>query len=225
MDKFDWQCEDMKLMNEKCNLYIGKEKIYQCENCLSREEKISFIDGKSNGAMSYLLNLLNKFNTDKESLCKDRYGCIKTVSLKAWINRNDSEKLIDTNFSIGRITLFYATCFIQDNFEVTNTYSIYKDFVDEVFHRLLKELEIKEKTYFKKIDPYQIALSKLRGYSDKFKTAFGTRLLFSSDGTIKICNENHSREITLNEVNKLIELYEKLEDCINTLTDENNIRY
>ena len=31
---FEWKVEDMALMNEKSNIYIGNEKIYNAENKL-----------------------------------------------------------------------------------------------------------------------------------------------------------------------------------------------
>ena len=100
---FEWKIEDMALMNERCNTYIGIEKIYNCETKLSREEKIAFVDSMQDGNLSYILNLVEKFEKEKENLTKDQYGCIKTVSLKAWIIKNDSRKLIDNHYSYGRI--------------------------------------------------------------------------------------------------------------------------
>ena len=37
---FTWNVEDMKLLNQECNTFIGKEKIYNCENEVLREEKL-----------------------------------------------------------------------------------------------------------------------------------------------------------------------------------------
>ena len=44
--QYKWNVEDMQLMDEKCNVFIGIEKIYDAENKLSREEKIEFLDNE-----------------------------------------------------------------------------------------------------------------------------------------------------------------------------------
>ena len=78
-----WKVEEMKLMNETSNIYMGKEKIYDLENTSTRKKKIEFVDSLYDGKLSYLLNLEKKYEEDEESLSKDQYGHIRTVSLKA----------------------------------------------------------------------------------------------------------------------------------------------
>ena len=41
---FEWNVEDMKLLNQKSSVMIGKEKIYNCESDVKREDKITFVD-------------------------------------------------------------------------------------------------------------------------------------------------------------------------------------
>ncbi len=82
---FEWKVEDMALMNEKSNIYIGNEKIYNAENKLSREEKIEFLDKMNDDKISYMLKLADKFQEDKDKLSKDEYGYYKNVSLRAWL--------------------------------------------------------------------------------------------------------------------------------------------
>lgn len=52
-----WKVEEMKLMNETSNIYMGKEKIYDLENTSTRKKKIEFVDSLYDGKLSYLLNL------------------------------------------------------------------------------------------------------------------------------------------------------------------------
>ena len=68
---FEWKLEDMALLNQKDGVFIGKEKIYDCENKVSREDKIDFVDRKQKGILSYLLSLIEMFNKDKEGMPKD----------------------------------------------------------------------------------------------------------------------------------------------------------
>ena len=67
---FEWKVEDMALLNQKGGVFIGKEKIYDCESNVSREDKIAFVDSLQDGKLSYLLYLIDKFNEDYDSLTK-----------------------------------------------------------------------------------------------------------------------------------------------------------
>ena len=69
---FEWKVEDMVLMNQKSGLFLGKEKIYNCESKVSREDKIAFVDNFQDGKLSYLLYLIDKFNEDYDSLTKTK---------------------------------------------------------------------------------------------------------------------------------------------------------
>lgn len=77
---FKWYVQVMKLMNEKSNIYINNEKIYNAENELSREEKIEFLDKMNDDKISYMLKLADKFQEDKDKLSKDEYGFYKNAS-------------------------------------------------------------------------------------------------------------------------------------------------
>lgn len=71
-------------------------------------------------------------------------------------------------------------------------------------------------------------MTKLRKNSDKYRTNFGTKLSFCSDGTVSVYrndNLDDMREITLEEANKLNKMYKRLESFIKELTEENDIEY
>lgn len=85
---FEWYVQVMELMNEKSNIYINNEKIYNAENKLSREEKIEFLDKMNDDKISYMLKLADKFQEDKDKLSKDEYGYYKDASLRAWLKKN-----------------------------------------------------------------------------------------------------------------------------------------
>lgn len=154
---FEWKVEDMKLLNQKGGLYYGKEKIYNCEHEVSREDKIAFVDSLQDGNLTYLLGLIEKFNDEKMGLPKDNWGGIKTVSLKAWIKRNDTKTrwgIIDRDYQYGKYRMLGTGRYITSN--QSGAYDTYEDLVDEMFHRQLRECEKKERKYFLEHDEYSI---------------------------------------------------------------------
>lgn len=82
---FEWKVEEQKLTKHK-NIINGKT-VYACESTISREDKIAFVDSMQDGKLSYILELAEKFKQDKETLPKDKWEDVKTVSLKAWIKK------------------------------------------------------------------------------------------------------------------------------------------
>lgn len=157
---FEWNVEDMKLLNQKSSVMIGKEKIYNCESDVKREDKIMFVDKMQDNKLSYILALSEKFEKDKEDMPTDNWGDVKTVSLKAWIKRNDKRNLIDNSYQYGSIRFMGGR-----NIQYINRkggYDTYEDYVDEVFHRQLKECENLEHKYFLEHDEYSILKQKFR---------------------------------------------------------------
>lgn len=105
---FIWIMEDMELLNQKDGVFVGDEMIYDCETMLCTQDKIDFIDKMQEGKMSYLLGLIEQINKDKDTLKFDNTGYIKTVSLKAWIKKNDSRGLLDDWYKYGNFTIVGA---------------------------------------------------------------------------------------------------------------------
>lgn len=221
---FEWKVEDMALMNERGFLRMGKEKIYTCESKLTREEKIAFVDSMQDGKLSYILNLVEKFKFERDKLAKDKWDNIKTVSLNAWLRRNDERKVADTTCNYGRIC-FLGIKRLIDNMEMQNRYDTYKDYVDECFHRQLKECETAEKKYFLEHDEYSILKSKLRDV--KHRTNFGVHMSYCSDGNIYIYDDEgkKSREITIDELKLLLSKYEQLDQYVEKLSSEIDIKF
>lgn len=222
----EWKVEELKLYNQKGGLFIGKEKIYDCESKVTREEKIAFIDNLIDGKLSYLLDLIDKFNKDKENLPKDNWGEVKTVSLKAWINRNDKRyerKIIDNTYTIGEYRLL--GCKRNINSDYKGTYDTYDDLIDELFHRQLEECERVEKKWFLEHDEYSILKEKFR--NKKYNTTFGVNISTWGSGRICICDEKseNERDITLNELKELLAKYEELDKLVEKMTSEVNIKY
>lgn len=218
----DWNVEEMTLMNEKDNEVQRVGKIYSCEN-IDRQEKIDFIDKLYDGKMSYIVNLIDKFEYDKNSLPKGTYEYVKTVSLKAWLKRNDSLEIVDRDYKYGRIRFLDAQRYITDA-NVKGGYDTHKNIVDEYFHRTLKNCEREEQKYFKKHDEYSILKDKFT--TKNYGTTFGVQISSWSAGEICIYDDNNNqREITIDELKLLLSKYEELDRLIEKITGEVNIKY
>lgn len=226
---FEWKVEDMILLNQKGGVFVDKEKIYDCEHKISRENKIAFVDSFQDGKLSYLLKLIEKFNQDKDNLPKDQWGNIKTVSLKAWIKRNDTKygrPIVDNDYRYGKYYVLGMERYIT--YDVKGSYDTYDDLVDELFHRQLKECEKEERKYFLEHDEYSILKTTFKEYQNKYRTSFGVNILTCSDGKISVYDgENYktSREITMEELNDLIAKYKQIDVLVEKLTEETQIVY
>lgn len=221
---FTWNVEEMALLNERPRVHYGNEPIFNCESTVSREDKIAFVDSMQDGKFSYLLGLIEKFSSQKESMPKDSWGQVKTVSLKAWIKKNDTRykfPMINDDYNYGSFYILGCGRYIQTNAkQSTDTYD---DLVDEVFHRQLKECKKKEKEYFLTHDEYSILKAKLDEYNHQYRTSFGMNLGFSSNGEVFVYSGEDccdKREITMDELKVLLGKYEKLAAYIEDLSEE-----
>ena len=224
---FEWKVEEMKLTNGHADSYRGRYKttLYACEDSVSREDKIAFVDGKTDGKLSYLLSLIEKFNTDKNGLPKDQYENIKTVSLKAWVKRNDTryqQNVIDDCYHYGKYNLLGCERYIQS--DIKGQYDYYDDLVDEAFRRQLMECEKEEKKYFCEHDEYSILKKRYR--QKNYNTTFGVHICEWSNGRLTVADDNYNeRDITIEELKEILSKYEQLDALVGKLTAETNIVY
>lgn len=222
---FEWKVEEMALMNEKGGIFLGKEKIFDCESETSREDKIAFVDSMTDGKLSYLLSLIEKFEGEKGTLPKDKYGYIKTVSLKAWVKRNDTKyerPIIDDYYDHGRYKILGSERHIQYNSK--GNYDTYDDLVDESFHRQLLECKKEEKKYFAEHDEYSILKKKFR--ERNHHTTFGVHICDWSNGRLTVADDDdNERDITIDELKELLAKYAQLDALVEKLTAETHIVY
>lgn len=223
---FEWKVEDMILMKD--NYMLGKEKHYLCEQKVSREDKIAFVDKMLDGKLSYILSLIEKFQEDADSMPKDQYGYVKTVSLKAWVRKNDTKyprPIIDNNYSYGNYNLLGCSRNIGINYK--GTWDTYEDLVDEVFYRQLKKCEVEEIEYFEEHDEYSILKKRLRKQIGTYNVYFGLNIGFSSDNNIYIYSENgkDKRKINIDEIKELLSKYDQLDALVGEIMNEINITY
>lgn len=222
---YEWKVEDMKLMNEKSNIYINDGKIYSDENKVSRDEKIEFLDKMNDDKISYMLKLADKFQEDKDKLSKDEYGFYKDASLRAWLKKNDYRGIVDTSKTlIGSITLVgydsygYGRRNIQ-NINLQARYDCRKDFVDELFHRQLKECEKQEKQYFNERDEYKILSRKVSDYMYKYDISFGKEIWHRGNRLFFKDSQSYlERDLTMDELKVLEVAFEKIKDTMDEIT-------
>lgn len=228
---FEWKVEEMALMNNHADVYNGRYKttVYSCESSISREDKISFVDSKTEGKLSYILSLIEKFNSEKEGLPKKNsmFGEpeVKTTSLKAWIKRNDTkypQKLIDDWFKYGKYNLLGCERNIQ--FNRKGDYDYYEDLVDEVFRRQLMKCEEEERKYFYDHDEYSILKKRFREKQRQYGTTFGANIVTGSCG-VCVGDFDCKRDISIDELKELLSKYGQLDALVEKLTEETNIAY
>lgn len=228
---FEWKVEKMALKKQKISVSLGRLKTYaySCENSVSREDKIAFVDSMQDGMLSYLLSLIEKFNTEKENMPKKErtFGEpeVKTTSLKAWIKRNDtkySRPIIDDWYNYGKYEILGCERNIQNSNK--GTYDYYDDLVDECFRRQLAACEAKEEVYFLEHDDYSILKKKFNEKQQQYGTTFGVDIVIGSCG-VCVGDFKNKRDITIDELNELIAKYAQLDDLVEKLTAETHIIY
>lgn len=222
---FEWKVEDMALMDPKNSVVISGRKVYHCELETCRDDKLAFVDSMTDGRLSYLLLLIEQFNKDKEDLPKDRFGKVKTVSLKAWIKRNDTKygkPIIDGWFHYGMYDILGCSRHITNC--IKGDHDFYDDLVAEAFHRQLVECERSEKQYFADHDEYSILKKRL--CEKAYRTTFGVQLGQWSSGRVTVCDDDgNERDITIDELKELMDKYDQLDALIEKLTSETHITY
>lgn len=184
---------------------INSNFIYKMENEFSTEEKIKFIDENyelrgHKDACTYMLNLINKYLVEKDNLPKDTYGYVKTVSLKAWLKKNDPWKVVDDHYHYGS---YYFAKREYSNFGTltpipawtSNTpyYNQEGKIVDLWFHDVLEILYYEEMKYFNDHDPLILKIRKIVDYGNLYGS-FGIKkidLVASND--IKILDSEWRR--------------------------------
>lgn len=222
----EWKLEKMALMSAPSYM-VGRERIFAIERRTSRKDKIAFVDSMTDGRLSYLLDLISKFEAAKETMPKDQFGIVKTNSLKAWMKKNDTryeKPILDNWWQYGNYEFLNLRRNIKTNRK--GSFEHYEDLVDECFHRLLLNLVEKERQYFLEHDEYSILKKMFRDYANQYNTTFGVDIGICSNGRILVNGEGDAeRDITVKEIKALIENYKVLDVMVAELTRKTNITY
>lgn len=222
-----YKVEDMKFLNMpvKRKTLLGPNgrentySVFEIEDELSIEEKITFIDEVENGVATYLLNIFNKWEKDYNELKKDACGNVKTVSKKAWIKRNDTKGLIDVDDCVGAYFLLGNRYY---EMSITHPHFRYKCFkfqeeehiVNQWFHDLCNKLYTEESDYFKTIDPFSIKVEKIKEYARLFKDM--------NNRIIKNIYFNSKTDVSEEALDIILDGYNKLELHYNMVSKEVN---
>jgi len=222
----EYKVEDLRFYNMKTSIKhisnfrinTGECKIFEIEKQLTENEKVKFIDGLKDGVASYLLNILSKWETERDTLPKDNYDHVKTVSKKAWIKRNDERNIIDKEYKLGSYCVFGTKFMKMDTTCPTTEYSYRlahtgENIINQWFHDLCRLLYLEEQKYFKEHDIFSIKLSKLKDLGNKYSILFNSLEL----------NDivwNRKEDISEQRIDEYISAYEKLEQVINQISGE-----
>lgn len=239
---FEWKIEENALNTERANFNTERytnQYIFKAERITLREDKIAFVDSLTKDTLSYIINLSNRLEAERDAMPKDQYGRIKTVSLKAWLKCNDSRQIIYPYHAdpvgIGKVVIFFdkdkvttSTSFelryIQD-IKIRGGYDTHDDFVDEAFHIVLHRLCDEERKYFNEHDETAILMKKTRDVLNEYGS-FGALISYGSSG-INVCsNEDRDKErpVTVPEMKELIAKADKVKAFVEKLS-QNPIKY
>ena len=238
----DYNVSDLKYFNEKkeSSIKISRGRfIYDDETRLTEKEKIDFIDTHyrlrgHEGAATYMLNLMDKYNEEKDSLKKDSWGYVKGNSLKAWLKRNDPWGIVDDHYHYGNYSFAgheYADFGsktprpIWGSSESTPYYGEEGRIVDLWFHDVLDGLCIEEERYFHDHDPMIQKTKRIKEYCGKYGD-FGLEkfAMVGWNGASVLDKEwcrtfNHIPP-TENELDKMLEIYKEVDDLMTSKADE-----
>lgn len=241
----DYKVEDLVLYNEVKNhpqTIVGRKSnrpyIFAWEKTFTQEEKIAFIDKyykyrEQYGWATYLLDLINKFLNEKDSLPKDKYGYVKTVSLKAWLKKNDPREIIRASYSYGS---YFFMSREYSNFgslaarplwgsSSTPYYNEEGKLADLWFHDLLSVFYEVERTWHDDHDDIILKVRKIADYFSMYGD-FGIALfgMVGSNGEKTLDDSwlstfNHEKP-TVEEIDKMLEIYEEVDKIMVSKTDE-----
>ena len=230
----EYNIEELKLYKERENAFDYQKKpyyIYDMEKNLSKEEKIEFIDtyyekNGMGGLATYMLNLMNKYNKEKDTLMKDECGDVKFVATSEWLRENDTLNKVDQTywyghyFLCGREYLDFSsnapTSLRTDNMPYANQDG---KIVDQWFHDLLDVLYREEVGYYEEHDPSHQKIRQIEGYYSTYGS-LGIELFGRVGGNgcdvldkdwLKLWGHTKPTE---EELDKILEAYKEIEATV-----------
>lgn len=207
---------------------------------MTTDEKIQFINKnaailpyyekyeKYGGVATYLWNIIDRFCEERVALSKDTYGYVKTVSLKAWLKRNDPMSIVDNWYHYGTYRLFGYDSNINHQ-EKNSTYDVdRKDaIVNEWYKGLLNELLKVEEIYYTEHDPISngireiVKLEKMYGClgSERIASIAGNGLSYTRKDWLDWTKDP---PVTVEEIDAILAAYDKTRKFIENISAEIN---
>jgi hypothetical protein len=192
----------------------NNEVIYKEEREWTREEKIEFIDNYTNGKMTKLIEAVNKFEADENTICKSVCGGYKDNSLKAWIKRNEYDDIMNNNYRIGQINIIYGFIRYITDITTKSEYDTYADIVDEIFHRTCYELAIKERKYYYDNDPFE---TKKKEFKNNTYVPLICDYGYSSGGELWVEKDGNRINLTEEMIDAILIEAKKVENYANNI--------
>lgn len=211
---FEWKIEDSKLYLERGRNNRNPFFAFEAERKTSREDKIAFIDCVTDGALSYVLELAKKLESDSPKMRKDKWGRIYSNVLSAWLKKHDTMKICSIiSPHVGDIdTKDWKGCKYQllnrpiEAMNKKETYSLgmYDDYVDSMFHIVLDALCKEEEKYYVDNLDYNTLVQEAVEVIRKYGT-LGADLYVTSDEISVYEDASHKakRALTKDELNAI----------------------
>ncbi len=229
--EFTWKLEDMALRA------MNNWDFKHLKNQYTREEKIRMIDtyGEYRYKLVDVFEAKKLFEAEKDTIKHQisKYtgkptSEFNTNSLKAWCRKHNIpdgggySTPTEYHFSFGTsFTLIYMD---------VNSDSV-DDKINALFYDTLCKLRHKEESYFREHDEYFILSKKLQNMEYNGRRPDGIGIGYCSDGHTYIhpvtddeeYNDAHERDVTVEELRKLVDFYDGLNEVINKYFDEHKI--
>lgn len=225
---FTWKKEELKFKNMKEQPFGTLRQAFEdFASTVSYQDKFEFLDMRNDYKLTEIKRIIDLYRATRDERKYDSYGSVKTVSLKAWIKRNDPAHIFEIDYSVGRTKGFYLAAYLQDLALVNDIKDVgdrFENCVNKLFVETCYKLLEEEIAYFKSTDPYEIAKTSLRDYAERYSTTFNMHLGFCSDDRIFVyedddCSDDKKHEISLVEISEMLKKYQLLEKVDKLLTE------
>lgn len=153
---------------------------YSLESSFTKTEKIETIDAYGSDhhekILTYAINLVTEWDKEKVYLPVDKDGWIRTNSMKAWLHKNDPEKLADDYYRYGTFTICDILFNLCQKADQASTNVADDECIDKLFHNLCVKQTIAEECIYLERDPKAKKFGKLRSLLRTYDI-FGTQML------------------------------------------------
>lgn len=235
----DYAIENLELRKEYQRRIPNLKFEYRFGCGMTTEEKIAFIDkyaallpyydsyNKYGGVATYIWTLIEKFYKDRENLPIDIGGYVKTVSLKAWLRKNDPERLINSSYHYGNFLMFgYHEYNINSSLRSGNVLLDRKDeMTNRWYQSLLGRLRELEDTYYTENDPICTGIRKIKELCDKYGCLGSNRISMVAANGLSFADKEWCRRfdeepVTVEEINVILAAYDKTKKFIDNISAE-----
>lgn len=225
---FRWNKEELRFKNIKAEPFGTLRKAFEdFASSVSYQDKFEFLDMGHDYKLTEIKRIVDLYRASRDELKYDSYGSVKTVSLKAWIKRNDPAHVFDIEYSVGHTKGFYPEAYLQDLALVNDIKGVgdrFENWVNNLFIETCYKLRTEEINYFNSTDPYEVAKTALRQYSERYSTTFNKHLGFCSDGNIFVYEDGEGENvkkhnISMIEISEMLKKYRLLEKVDKLLTE------